>query len=255
MNAKQMFVRAVLGSVLIMAAMGEITLCAGEEAAVPEAEAAARGPRRGAREQREWGKLHEELAAEGLGRETWRELFEKKQRGEPLEAKEVAALQRIQELKERMDPGHKVLDRWVGTWLSDVIINPCAWLAQGKQQSGIKEVKWILNGRFQESTVRSDGYEAREIQRYEPYAGQRKKYYKWVFSTERSFGQSYWTGTWDEESKAMTWELDYGAVKGTMVESFADPDADRYDTTLVLKDAEGKVLLDIQAEHTRVLKK
>ena len=52
----------------------------------------------------------------------------------------------------------------------------------------------------------------------------------------------------------MTWKLDFGALKGTMVDTFADPDPN-YMTTLVLTDAEGKVLLDLETEHTRLLAK
>ena len=197
-----------------------------------------------------WKELEKELRAEGIGREKWGELFRKGERGEALEPKEAAALQRIVELKERMDRERKVLDRWIGTWVSDVIIRPSAWVPDGKQQSEIREVKWILNGRFQQSTIRSDDHESREIQRYDVGG---KRYHRWTFGTE-GFGHGYWTGSWDEESKAMTWKLDFGVVKGTMVDSFADPDPN-YVTTLVLEDAEGKVLLDSQTEHMRVLKK
>jgi len=51
----------------------------------------------------------------------------------------------------------------------------------------------------------------------------------------------------------MTWKLDFGAVKGTMEDSFGAPDA--CTTTLSLEDAEGKVLLNSITEHTRLLKK
>jgi len=219
----------------------------------------AREARRGGGLEREWRKLHEELAAQGLGQETWGELFKKKGRGEALEPKEEEAIRRIMELKKKADPvrtartsaprpGDKVLDRFRGTWFADVVIRPSAWMPEGRQQSEVKEVKWILNGRFQESTTRGDNHEAREIQRV---GG--KTYYKWTFGTGR-FGHGYWTGTWDEEAKTMTWKLDFGAIKGTMVDSFADPDPN-YVTTLILEDVEGKVLLDSQTEHTRLLAK
>jgi len=302
MNTRQMLVRVTLGSVLIIGAMGEMTLCAGEEAPAPDAKAEAkkptreeiekvgqkiraaveageitaeegrakmqaylksigapdaRKPKRGRRLEREWRELHEELAAQGMGRETWGELFKKKERGEVLEPKEEEAIRRIMELKKRANrgrtgrerqPGELVLDRFRGTWFSDVVVSPSEWVSEGKQRSEVREVRWILNGRFQESTIRGDKHETREIQRV---GG--KTYYKWMFGTER-FGHGYWTGTWDEEAKTMTWKLDFGAVKGTMVDSFADPDPN-YMTTLVFEDAEGKVLFESQTEHTRLLAK
>ena len=304
MNARQIFVRVVLGSALILGAVGEMTFCAGQEAAKPRREAEAtrpgraemegfgkkirtaveagemteaegrakweaylksigadraRRPRRGGRDEAEWRELLEELEAKGIGKEKLRELFRKRERGEALDPDEAEALEKVIELRKKLGqergerqrrPGDRVLDRWLGTWLSEVIINPCAWVPEGKQLSQIREAKWILNGRFQEVTVRSDDHEARETQRSE--AGG-KRYAKWTFDSNG--GHGYWTGTWDEESKTMTWKLDFGVVKGTMVDSFTDEESYRYVTKLVLRDAEGKALLDTQSEHTRLLEK
>jgi len=256
MTARQIFVRTILASVLIIGAIGEMTLCAGEEAAAPNRKAEAQRPRRGGRDGAEWEKLLKELEGQGITREKLRELFQRKEKGEALDADEEAALQKVMELRRRLGqadrqrqrrPGNRVLDRWLGTWFSTAIIRPSAWVPEGREQTEVNEVKWILNGRFQEATIRSDSHEARGIQRV---AGQ--GYHRWAFDSNG--GHGYWTGTWDEEAKTMTWKLDFGAIKGTMVETFSDPKPN-YVTTLVIKDAEGKVLLDIETEHTRLLAK
>ena len=256
MTARQIFVRTFLASVLIIGAMGEMTLCGGEEAAAPDRKAEAQRPRRGGRGGAEWEKLLKELEGQGITREKLGELFKRKEKGEALDADEEAALQKVMELRRKLGqarggrgrrPGEKVLDRWQGAWFSTAIIRPSAWVPEGREQTEVREVKWVLNGRFQEATTRSDSHEAREIQRV---AGQ--GYNRWTFDTNG--GHGYWTGTWDEEAKTMTWKLDFGAIKGTMVDSFSDPDPN-YVTTLVIKDAEGEVLLDIEAEHTRLLAK
>ena len=50
----------------------------------------------------------------------------------------------------------------------------------------------------------------------------------------------------------MTWTLDFGVIKGTMVDRFAG--ADKYETTIVITDIKGNLLWDAQTKHTRVKK-
>ena len=145
----------------------------------------------------------------------------------------------------------KVLNRWHGTWFSQVTINPSRWIPEGTEQNEIKEVKWILNGRFQQISNRSDNHETHETQRYD--RGQ-KKYQKWTFDTNGN--QSYWLGDWDEKSQTMTWQFEGGELKGTMTDQFLFADRSvTYETKIVIKDGEGTMLLDILAQQTRVLKK
>ena len=145
----------------------------------------------------------------------------------------------------------KVLNRWHGTWFSQVTINPSRWIPEGTEQNEIKEVNWILNGSFQQSSSRSNNHETREVQRYEARS---KKYQKWTFDTNG--GANYWLGDWDEKSQTMTWQIQGGGLKGTMTDRFLGADkSETYETKLVIKDGEGKTLLDILAQHTRILNK
>ena len=144
-----------------------------------------------------------------------------------------------------------LMNRWLGTWLSKVTISPSLWMAEGSEQNEIKEVNWILNGSFQQSSSRSNNHEAREVQRYEARS---KKYQKWTFDTNG--GANYWLGDWDEKSQTMTWQIQGGGIKGTMTDRFLGADkSETYETKLVIKDGEGKTLLDILAQHTRILNK
>ena len=106
-------------------------------------------------------------------------------------------------------------------------------------------VEWVLDGHFQQAAIRGDEREAREIHRYD---AQSRVYQKWTFDSNGSAG--YWTGAWNEESETMTWSFDVGFIKGTMVDRFVD--ADKYETTLIMKDGGGKLLLDVRTEHIRV---
>ncbi len=115
--------------------------------------------------------------------------------------------------------------------------------------SGTAKAEWILNGRYQQISSHTGEYETRELQRYEPRSG---KYHKWVFSSDGS--NSFWIGGWDAESSTMTWEyIDFGAgLKGRIVDRFISDG--KYESTVLMKDGTGKVLLDVRTTQTRMKK-
>ncbi len=143
--------------------------------------------------------------------------------------------------------GGKALDEWIGTWTSQVVFKPAAWSLKARKLSGTSKAEWILNGRYQQISSRTGEYETRELQRYEPKSG---KYHKWVFSSDGS--NSLWIGAWDDESATMTWEyVDFGAgLKGQIVDRFGS-DA-KYESTLLMTDSRGNMLLDVRSTQTRV---
>ena len=61
----------------------------------------------------------------------------------------------------------KVLDRWLGTWNSHVVLKSSLWIPEGKQQKEIKTADWTLGGQFQQVSISSNTHESREIQRYD----------------------------------------------------------------------------------------
>lgn len=141
----------------------------------------------------------------------------------------------------------RVLDRYLGAWESEVVIRPSQWIPKQKERRETKNVEWILDNRFQQLASRSDEHETREIHRYDKHS---KMYQKWTFDSDG--GTGYWTGVWSARSATMTWTLDFGVIKGTMIDRFLDEDI--YETTLIIKDSEGKLLLDVQAECLRLKK-
>lgn len=145
--------------------------------------------------------------------------------------------------------GGRALDRWLGTWKSQVEFKPAAWSPKAREMSGTAKAEWILNGRYQQISSHTGEYETRELQRYEPRSG---KYHKWVFSSDGS--NSFWIGGWDAESSTMTWEyIDFGAgLKGRIVDRFISDG--KYESTVLMKDGTGKVLLDVRSTQTRIKK-
>jgi hypothetical protein len=144
-------------------------------------------------------------------------------------------------------PEMEVLNRWLGTWESHIAIEPSEWLPQGMQINQTANIEWVLGGQFQQAAIRGDEHEAQEIQRYD---GLTRVYQRWSFDSNGITGN--WMGIWNEESETMTWSFDIGVIKGTMVDRFLA--AERYDTTVIIEDRQGKVLLNIHTEHTRLNK-
>ena len=141
----------------------------------------------------------------------------------------------------------KVLKKWDGSWKHRTVVRPAAWSLVGTEISGTSTAQWILKDHYQQVTGQSGDWQTREIHRFDADSGQ---YHKWVFDSDG--GHSFWVGAWDGESEAMTWKyMDFGqGIRGNIVNRFSG-DA-KYETTLIMKDSQGNLLLDIRSQHTRI---
>ena len=149
----------------------------------------------------------------------------------------------------RQSPEEKVLDKWCGSWRSHIVVKPAAWSLKAENVSATLKTEWILDGHFQQTFNQSDEHETRQIHRYDAKS---KKYHKWDFNSDG--GASFWIGDWNEEFLSMTWEyVDFGVgIKGKIVDRFIRDE--KYESTFVMKDSVGNVLLDIRSENTRTKK-
>ncbi len=140
----------------------------------------------------------------------------------------------------------EVLNKWLGIWKFRTTLKPAAWSLKAKELSGTSKVEWILDKKFQEVSSQSDEHETREIHRYDAPS---KKYHKWTFTCDG--GTSFWIGSWDEEFSTMEWVyIDFGiGITGKIVDRFTS--GVKYESTLVMKDGKGNVLLDIRTEYVR----
>ena len=141
----------------------------------------------------------------------------------------------------------RVLDKWLGVWKHHTELKPAAWSLKAAELSGTSTGRWILGGHYQQISSFSGPHETREIHRFDAKSGQ---YHKWAFDSDG--GHSFWVGTWDEKTGTMTWKyMDFGlGIEGKIVNRFTG--VEEFETTLVLKDGTGNVLLDIRSKHTRL---
>lgn len=140
-------------------------------------------------------------------------------------------------------PELKVLERFVGTWDAEMISKPAAWTPKEVKTTGTNKYEWVLDGRFLQDTEQNgDGSEVFGLWTFDATA---KIYRGWFFGSEGNVVE--WKGQWDE---GLRMEADLGnGVVLTGVNRF--PDKDTYEWTLVAKDKDGKVYLDVKDTHRR----
>ncbi len=141
----------------------------------------------------------------------------------------------------------KVLKKWDASWKHRTVVRPAAWSLVGTEITGTSTAQWILEDHFLQVTGQSGVWQTREIHRFDADSGQ---YHKWVFDSDG--GHSFWVGAWEGKTETMRWKyIDFGlGIRGNIVNRFSG-DA-KYESTLILKDSQGNLLLDIRSQHTRI---
>ena len=149
---------------------------------------------------------------------------------------------------EKQSPEVKVLNRWLGSWKSEVVIKPSIWMSEGKRSTETNEVQWVFDRRMHVLMIKNqnDEQENLAIQRYNAKI---KKYEMWILGPDDS---SYYLGSWNEEAATMTWKyVDFGSgISGTIVDRFTPQGT--WQQTFLMKDRNGNALLDIEVERTPV---
>jgi hypothetical protein len=143
-------------------------------------------------------------------------------------------------------PELKGLDRYIGKWKFEIIHKPAAWTPKEVRVTGTSTNEWVLDGWFQHHKVKDDqGNEGIDIMTYDP---RKRAYRSWHYS---SLGYATeMTGTWDEKTKTFTVKGDFGDGI-TAIATMRFLDNDNRESTLIAKDATGKIYLDSRGKLTR----
>jgi len=140
----------------------------------------------------------------------------------------------------------KILNRELGEWSHTCTQLKAEWTPQETKSAVIGSYRRILGGRFVQGKLKaSDGQTALQLDTYDV---ERKHYRRWPF---HSNGQtSEHIGKWNPDAKSMTWTGSVGGgLKSTQVDRYIG--ADTLATTLLIKDADGKVYYHLTSKSVR----
>jgi hypothetical protein len=145
-------------------------------------------------------------------------------------------------------PERKALDAFVGSWTEEITIKPCVFVKEGAQIEGAKTTGWILGGRVLHTSSHARPGRPPSIFLVSRDPGQ-KTYHGW-FSNLYGVVTNY-VGRWDAAKKRMEWT----AVKmkdGSSARVFWQVEGkDRHSWGAVVKNKDGKILLDMVGTATR----
>jgi hypothetical protein len=143
-------------------------------------------------------------------------------------------------------PELKVLDRYLGTWDTETVNKVAEWNPKEMRIAARFTNEWVLDGRFMQMKGKSStGVESLQMRTYDP---QEKRYRAWVFDSKGTAATS--RGTWDEETKTLTWKGDLGdGITATNSVRFVGTDAIEW--RLVARNDEGKVFMDMEGKFRR----
>jgi Protein of unknown function (DUF1579) len=143
----------------------------------------------------------------------------------------------------------RVLEDMIGTWDEVVTVKPAEWTPASETRTSVTRRSWSLGGKL----MRSDGTwqpTKTEFLYLVAYDAAARVYRCWYFDTTGEMPREPMTGTWDAESRTLTWTVTDGAGNQT-VAKHKIIDKDRHDWTMVVTNRDRKVVLDFSAKCTR----
>lgn len=142
----------------------------------------------------------------------------------------------------------KVLNRFLGAWETDVTSKQAEWTPKEFQSKGVSSFEWMLDGRFMKNiskAVAPEKAESFQLMTYNPVA---KKYFMWFFDSSGAVSEA--DGTWDAENATLTW-LSQPDENLTAVNRIRFVDKDNIAWTMLIKDKNNKIYLDLRGKMKR----
>ncbi|MBC8114371.1 MAG: protein kinase [Candidatus Saccharimonas sp.] len=140
------------------------------------------------------------------------------------------------------------LNKLVGEWTIRETAKPSVWLPDGQTKTSTERVVWILGGKFLMGRRfdEQDQLTTIWLATYEP---SEKSHHFWFFMSDGVNGQ--WRVTWDAASRGFHWrsiDMPAGWI-GTGFNRWVDDDT--FDNQALIKDEQGRVLLDTTQDKRR----
>jgi hypothetical protein len=149
------------------------------------------------------------------------------------------------------DSGHpppemKVLRKLAGEWRPESVSKVAEWTPQETHSKGTSKNNLTLGGRFVISRNFDEEGKLSSIHMF-TYDVAQKAYRQWFFGADGNTLES--TGKWNAAANTLTFTNEHEGITGTFTIQFVDPDTMQF--SIVSKDRNGKVYLDIQGKSTR----
>lgn len=143
-------------------------------------------------------------------------------------------------------PEMKILHKLVGTWQDEVIGKVAEWTPVETREKTTSKAALVLGGRFVVSRIYDSEGEMSGFHVF-TYDTARQAYRQWYYHSSGATVES--TGKWDEASGTLTLTSESQGITGVFTIRFANEDTVLW--TLVSKDQDGKVYLNMQGKSTR----
>lgn len=141
----------------------------------------------------------------------------------------------------------KLLDRRTGTWTTTATMKKAEWTPEETTVTGVETIEWILDGKVQKGASKNErGVENIWLTHYDPEAD---VYRLWYFDSAGSFprGESLGRRKGDD---TIEWTMDMGdGVRAKANWTFHGDD--RLEWSLIARNAEGTVMLDMSGSTAR----
>ncbi len=143
----------------------------------------------------------------------------------------------------------RVLDAFIGTWDEVVSNKPTEWTSTAGKSTAVTKRAWILGGQFfrGEGTWQPAKTEFLHLMSYDADA---KAYRSWYFDAAGAMPRGVFRGTWDEKTRTLA-SRETDEAGNTSVGTNTVTDKDHTEWTLVTKNPDGKVVLDMAGKCTR----
>ena len=144
---------------------------------------------------------------------------------------------------------HDVLQRRVGTWITETTIKKAEWTPEEQTFKGEETTRWILD----KSVQMHEGWKKPgdlKITGLLLYDKQEKVYRSWHFDNKGVFPRSETTGDYDDKTKTLHARSDLG--NGNRLHAkLVFTNKDRIDWTMVIRNDDGRLMMDMVAHLTR----
>jgi hypothetical protein len=145
-------------------------------------------------------------------------------------------------------PELKVLNRFLGNWDTDVTSKKAEWNPKEFQSKGTSSFEWVLDGHFMKNVSKAVAPEKAESFQLITYNPAAKKYFMWFFDSTGAVSEA--EGTWDAENATLTW-TSMADEKLAVTNRIRFVDKDTIAWTMLIKDKDNKVYLDLRGKMTR----